>query len=389
MVEAIGGESNTCGNPEDLSGTIGSCAKQEPMYDSITSGFIMPEPEATVIISVCNNNVYAVGQWLQFASPFVTLQVVEKDGNGKNLTLRNACPNGDDIEDNPAAGSITVSKSSIFTVVSQPACTSDESRQEEINKAFSEMTELCIPNLEESEDGSTIQMTGRVETNPNDTGFKKCIRRIKGFLFKEGMPLLPGFTRLPTGADPAIYDSVVIHSTTGQTKVKNHPSKTPNLAAGKRYVQVYTSGAEVVAGPAYVQAMVRKVLVQSGSMLDVASLTDIAQNGTFTESFNLNIPEITDLLGQSPGYDHFYVDVLVRVGIYNTANNPQSLYTITLNDQDALMIGSSPFGSRFIEQVVIPIKVMRSDMLLNFKMVTVTNSARKHMRKVEILGVKF
>lgn len=388
LVETTQDMPDLTGNPQAVSSGTATCAKQEPSYDFITSGFIAPTTGGVVQVSVCNNAVYTLGQWLQFSSPFITLRVSAKDGNGKNMTLINSCSNGNPVSSNPAAGSVAVPQNSTFSVVGSPNCSSDSEEVELINTAFSEMEELCTPALIETDGGAVVQLTGQTRSNPDDTAFKQCIRRIKNAFFQNGMFKLPGFSTFPSGTDPTNYRDVVIHKTTGQEIAKPHPSETVGLIVNRKYTTAYTTGSEKVMGPVFFPSFFDKNLVDDGDVTVDANYLSILNGTPYTVVYNLNIAEITGLINADM-QDFFYLMVKSRFAVRSTANAVRWL-KVEMNGVEVGILGQGIYGWREVMNLMSYVKILRSDMNLTIKVTALRQGAGTvnmwFNKKIDLIG---
>jgi hypothetical protein len=283
-------------------GSEAACRKQEEMYDEILSGFILPLSTSNTNINVCNSSIYSIGQWIQFLNPSVTMQIVGINGNV--LTVVNRCENGQDIEANPISGTV-IAERTRFSIVGRPRCSALSERAEELQFALSDLEEICTPSMVESNPDSDIHPVGRVETNPNDVNFGRCLRKIYGFFFKKGTPVFPHIKKSLIASNNS-FNKLGISKISKEVWELPNYSEDPKVVSGKNYVIVNDSIGEKIIGPARIyvpfDSLVHSIgdltpysgVAASGSPLQVAGTFNLSAGGldsAFNEIININIAD--------------------------------------------------------------------------------------------------
>lgn len=354
MIKASAKSASTCGGSTAVSDT-NSCAKQEPEFDYALNGFIIPLAGNQASIGVCNGSVYSVGQWIQFISPLSFFKITSNVGNV--LTLVNQCPDGNVVAENPLAGQ-AIAQGSAFYVVPHPPCKSLEQRVEEVNSALAEAEQICVPALAESSETAWVQPVGRIEADPGDTSFRKCIRRIRGIIFKAGKPFL---TLLK---DNINFDTIGGYKRVGIDPVTKEVVQLPDygdadgLESDEQYgVAVRTSGDKVV-GPVAFFSPVDLLVVENGVPLNTASWTSFTTSLTVNNSLN-----IAGITGVRKYKDHYHA--LVHISMTMDESLPGAggtVYKVELNSEliayHTQYAPSTGNGRRRWLNMVIPIKVM-------------------------------
>ena len=355
MVKTTASEASTCSGPSAESG-VGACPRQEPAYDVSMSDFLVPTFGGSTVMEVCNPTIYTLNMWLQFTSPVALLQIINITGN--ILTLSNKCPNGEEILDNIV--STVIPKGTPFVVGNAPQCNTDAEDQERINSAFSQATELCIPNLETSKSTTTIRPIGKIESDSADGSIRHCIKAIYGILFKAGTPVLTALARkLPTDIN---YRRLGKHKTTNEVVQLDNYSETPDLSGQSYGLMINNSTERVV--PTYFMVFRRDVMIAGASGDNFATdWDDMPASLKIEQSFDL---PLDDLFNQR---DHIYVMVKVDLGIHSQAAGNKSL-AVYLNDLyrgKVVMNGTSDHASTTINTISAPVKIFKSDYKLKIR----------------------
>jgi hypothetical protein len=278
LVKASASTASTC-EPTDA-GSNASCSKQEDTFDEILNGFIMPISEAVANVNVCNSSVYSVGQWIQFLNPAATFQIVGINDN--NLSIVNRCDNGQPIGDNPVAGATQFQPRSRFSVVGRPRCSALSEDEEDVQNIISGLTQLCMPSLAESNQDSDIHPVGRVETDPQDVNFGKCIKRIYGMFFRKGVPFFPAIKQTSYTNLNALSRLMINKSDKSIIELPKL-SEDPDIVAGSNYVNVISPNQERLIGPTKIYIptdIVAYNLGQTGGFLDSPAPTFVNSTGS-------------------------------------------------------------------------------------------------------------
>lgn len=273
-------------DPIDSDTGIDSCTKKEPTFDVAVSGFVVPLPGETVNFTVCNPGIYNVGQWLYFINQEAHLRITSIAN--KVITLSSTCSGGEEIQGYVYSSSVVVAGSQ-FIVVGKPKCSSEESKDEDLSESLEGATQLCMPNMEETDPSSTIQVIGRVEADPQNINYRRCIRRIRDFLWKDGCPIWPSIKTIFSGESVA-YTRLGINKTTGE--VRKYTAEVENSVAGEGYVETYYENNIKFIGPAHIPRIVDPIqLMAVGSYLSRVSVPE-------DNSYNFNFGLASSLINQ-------------------------------------------------------------------------------------------
>lgn len=358
LVKATSSEASSCGTGDGLD-PISDCVKQEQMYDFSLSDFMVPSQTGATSMEVCNPNVYSIGMWLQFTSPIVTLQI--SNISGSILTLINHCPDGSIVGDNPDVGQV-VYRNTRFVVSSAPGCISDEKYLEKIQDALSSVVEICVPNLAQSSSTAIIQPVGRVDSDPNNLGAKKCIRRIFGFLFKAGTPVLSAL-KLVKGEQAYDYRRIVKHKITNEIKHLENYGEYAELLIGRQYLVGIQKNSETLIGPSYVMYPFHSIVHENTASLDPNDWPDL--NLTYDHDFDIGgVPQIEGLDGS---LDHYFANVRIEVAVRSVADNITKIYLNNVSSGRVYSSQSSTESNIQFNSITIPIRVSRSDNKINLK----------------------
>lgn len=379
MVKATGKNPSTCGLPDSSGATTGtvSCPKQEPEFDNTLSDFVVPATGASVSIQVCNPSVYSVDQWIQFPNG-LTMQVISITGN--NLQIRNSCPNGSPIIDNPTAG-LVISRNTRFFTVGKPPCQTEEQRLDEILEALSGASEICVPDLVESSNQAHVQPVGRVEADPSDTSFKKCLRRIYGILFKAGTPILSAIQKV-SEANIGNYRKLGIDKANREVWEIPDFSEFTGLTSGQQYQTAFKpNGTEYIIGPDYGFKPVNITLLEiPTNPLSGTFATSPASATILNQTFNLSSQ--TDISSIKRNQDHYYVLAHLEVG-YTQAIQGVKILAARLNG--SLVCTSVDLYGR--NTLTIPIRVENSNNELTLLIEQSVASVSNYIVRLYIRGV--
>lgn len=325
LVRATGKNASKCGDAaslaeaaaDGLSSTVG-CTKTDPTYDLLMADFAFPS-DGTAVALVCNGAIYSVGQWIEFVNAGAKVQITSI--NDKQLTVRAICNNGAVIDSNPTAGTI-IKKNDSIVAIDAPECLTDAQKLERITSALESAEQLCLPALVEgSGNNAKYQMVGWLAENPDDSGFKKCLKRMVSFFFKAGHPYLENLDLVDL-ASSSSYRPLVIHKTTHKIVEQKNLSEETALEAGKKYVYGVISGSQALV-EGYVFAPIDGVELfnHGGDFDDPDNWTAIPSGTPLETSVNLNVSSVNaiSILG-----DYFYAVLRINLGCWNPSAFPIS-----------------------------------------------------------------
>lgn len=394
MVKATASQANACGNPSTAATPLSTCPNQDPTFDSLLSDFVLPAHGLAVGVSVCNNTIYAVGQYLQFVDSNVIVSIAALDAGGKIMTIRNACNNGNEIG-NPSG--VIINSGAKFYAVQSPPCLSSEEQNTLVADALNSSTELCVPSLGETTDTSVVQIVGRRESDSEDSSAKKCIRRVKAFLFKLGAPFLPSITQATESDNAATYSRLGIRRTGGEkgqvVQLKEIPdyafgTTADKLRAGFKYIFAGNSAqVQKPVGPAFVYSPFDpvKLFEEKGTISSSGTYTNLASGGTYTKSFSLNIPEITTNLKNKDLQDHYYLNLHLIVAVQAGSAGAARYMSFKINDVLVTSVWGNNAGMYSGHALTIPVKILNTDTSFELK-IQATGAGQAFYYKVTGLG---
>jgi len=357
MVKATASEASSCGVAGVAGGTE-ACEKQEPMYDSSLSDFLLPDTTGSTSMEVCNASIYTVSMWLQFLLPVATLQIVNITGNV--LSLANKCPNGEPIDDNPIIGTV-ISRGTQFVVGTEPQCFTDAEDAERINSALEDLTQLCMPNLAISSSTAQIRPIGKLESDPSDLSMQKCIKAIYGIIFKAGTPILTALG-LKESLD-LNYRRLAKHKTTNEVvHLKNYSE---NVGSPESHALLINKNTER-AVPTYFIHLSRFEVASKPSPLDPTDW-DTIDAGGFEATYDVSGNGISGLFSDR---DHIYVMARLDLGLYDLDDGNRTIKA-NLNGYPIgrVAINNGPSdNSLAVNTISVPIKVMKSNYDLVLKL---------------------
>lgn len=293
LVRATGKNASKCGSAdESIDPSSLECTKSDPTYDALLADFALPSDSAVPIL-VCNGALYSVGQWIQFVNAGATVQILSINGN--EITVRAICSNGVEIDGNPTAGTI-IRKNDSIIAVNAPDCLTAAEKQERIFAQLETATQLCLPALEEENSATAeMQVAGWKRSDPDDSSFRKCIKRIASFFFKDGKPYLTDLDTVNL-ATSSSHVPLVIDKTTG--KVSKQINKSINEGA---FVFAPIEGQSIYT-------------LGGSSFSEIGNWVNVAAATPHEVTLNFNISSINDLtiLG-----DYFYVHLRINLGCWN------------------------------------------------------------------------
>lgn len=383
MVRATASESSTCGDGSPSTGRE-SCDKQEPMYDYSLSDFVIPSTGFTTSMAVCNPGIYAVGMWLQFIDPVVSLKIVNISND--ILSLMNGCGDGLDIDENPDPG-LAVSRNTKFVVSGGPLCETDEEEWDRISQSFSFAKEICTPNLEQASITAIVHPVGRIDSDPSNLGVGKCIKRLYGFIMNAGRPIFSALGNpLEINSDTiANYRPVVKHKTGNGLFQRKNYSESPDIEPNTQYGLGVTTGSEKLQPTYFTRPGI--VTIEENTVETNPVLWPVLET-TFTKEYLL-----TSFAGATPpsshALDHYYAIVRIEVATLDTPLNVFRTTEVSLNgvkagrsmtfkDDDATVVYNS---------ISIPIKVLKSDNKLTLEMKT--SASIQFYYKISVDGLMY
>lgn len=335
LVKATGTNAGTCGDIDLDSSINENCAKQDPMFDFSKSDFIVPLPSSITQMEVCNSDIYSIEMWLQFLNPIVTLNISNITGN--ILTLRNRCPDGSAISSNPNAGA-AIARGTKFVVCDAPICNTNADTLEAIQEALASASEVCVPAMEVSSSQAIIHPVGRVESDSLNSSAGKCLKRIYGFLFNGGTPVLSDLELRSPLVVPS-YRRIVKNIFNNEIVELQNYSEYPQASPTHQKALSVMSTGERLIGPVRFVNATRRVFYENdldndyrnwplSSNTEISKTIDIS-DWTCYESIRLHT-------------DNIYVQIQLDVCLFSSENynkiaisaNDSSLGQIFANDND-------------------------------------------------------
>ncbi len=352
LVETTASQASSCG--ESTNQENQNCNKKDQTFDSFLNGFIVPLSGNSVNVNVCNGSLYVHGQWIQTVSPVCYFKILSVASN--TITLVNQCPQGFEVPENPEAG-LAIPAGAFFYVVSEPQCESDEEKVENLNKALGIAEALCVPVMVESDDIEEIQPVGRVNANPANSAFKKCIKRIKGVIFKSGALFLSALKNNINSTEYGLYRKLGINNTSKEVVELPNYGEFTGALDGKQYaVGAFGNESEKIVGPASFFCPVDVLLVENAIPESIPSWTSFV--GDLMVLISTNIAEINAIIKHK---DHYHA--LVHLSMVLDELIPSgAIFKIEMNNELVGFLtsysGASGFGGKKWFNIVMPIKVM-------------------------------
>lgn len=375
LVKSTASEASTCGVGSGSDPTA-SCDKQEPMFDSSMSDFVLPDVNGNTSMEVCNASIYSVGMWIEFNSPIASMQIVNITGN--ILSLVNRCANGEPIDGNPTAGAV-VHRGATFVVTGGPNCFTDAEDAERINSALATLEQLCIPNMIVSSETATIRPVGKIESDTADTGVKKCLKMIYGILFKAGTPVLTAL-KLIDNVDRPSYRVLVKNKITNEVGHIKNWSETPDLTNESNVIMVNKNREVLV--PAYLMYILKSVIKERASASDP---TVWPSSGDYSETFSLNYAPINQLINDR---DHFYAVVRLEIACYDTSGLHSLLASLNGLIVGGVMVdGTGDASGVQKNSITTYVKVLKSNyqLILNMNL----SVAMRNYFKISLEGIYY
>lgn len=354
LVKANGQDAGTCGTVPS-SGTT-NCAKTEPMFDSILSDFLVPSEESSVNMQVCNGAIYTVGMWIEFINPYCRMKITAINGN--ILSVVNACTNGDDIDNNPAPSTV-INRGTRFSVVGKPPCDIDYT--EKLQESFATVTELCMPALGITSETAVVHPVGRTQSDPENSGVGKCLRRIFGIVFKAGRPFLSAMGAPVNIDDLNQYRRLIRKNDTGAIHVAKNYSEQQDVVAGNRYLLSIDKTRERVTIPAYVCQMWHYELKENTSNTDPTSWPSFTNDF----EFEINVGSLDRIQAIDNVRDHYYLMLRIEVGTYKAG--AYEIVQARIDDKRALKVVAGNNAMAF-NSVLMPMRIAKADDKFKFKL---------------------
>lgn len=314
LVKATGKNSSTCGDIDDLDSANSDCVKQEPMFDFSKSDLIIPLFSSSTQMEVCNSDIYSISMWVQFLNPVTTMMISNITGN--ILTLSNRCSNGQVITTNPAVGT-AITRGTRFVVCDAPICETDQEQLEITKESIRSMTELCLPLLEETSSTSTVHPLGRVESDSNNSFAGKCVKRIKEFYFKNGIPFFTTLNNIPISDNPKFKKLARNPITNEIAQLKDYSEHSGTDSLSHSTLSILSTGEKVV-GPVHFSRQVSVDLFTNTSSDDF-NAWPISVATEIEKSIDLSDQSVYDSVRNLS--DHvwmtFRLDISPRCGNFN------------------------------------------------------------------------
>lgn len=387
LVKASSSTASTC-EPTDVAQSL-NCRKQEDTFDEILNGFIMPPPDGVASVTVCNPSIYSAGQWVQFINPSATLQIVGINDN--ILSLANRCENGLPIDSNPLGGAVQFSANSRFIISSRPRCSNLTEDEDEIQGIISGLEELCMPSLTESNQDSDIHPVGRVEIDPQDVNFSKCIKRIYGFFFRKGVPYFPAIRQSNYENINALSRLMINKSDKSLVELPKI-SEYPGMTSGNKYIYSYSPGDEKPIGPTKIFIPANEIAYNLGDIGgdgDSPIPTHVAASGSppqLTGTFNLSGSSLntffSSLLSPVTAFEaelEFYIQI-------NTTSALRKFYSVMINDERCAREDSGQRSCSFLFRKRINFTDRNNNIPYKFSQIT-TNKPFGVSMRVKLLGI--
>lgn len=312
MVKGTSKDASKCGDIDDqISSADAACNKDDPTYDVLLASFAMPDEDSVPAI-VCDGSLYSVGQWIQFVTAKATLQVVAINNN--ELTLKAVCSNGSRINGNPTVGTVIRKSDSIITV-GAPECLTSAQELDRIFERLAEAEEFCLPALSEQDNSTAnMQVVGWTKEDSGNSGFKKCIRRLASFFFKNNHPY---FTALDTVdlSSSSSYRPMVIHKTTKRVVQQKNLSEETAIEAGKKYVYGVVGGSQaLIEGYTFSPIDGQEIYKHGGEFDSPDDWVHVPIATPLEANLSLSIGSVNalEILG-----DYFYAVLRINVGVHN------------------------------------------------------------------------
>lgn len=241
LVKATGQSAQTCQqNAEDAAQV--QCLKSESTYDKVLNDFSIPAIAQTISVMVCNASIYYVGQWLYFPVTSDRLQIASKSDTNNVLYLRNGCTDFvTPIADNRDPGNI-IAINSPFIVCDSPDCTTAEELSAKLLSAINLSECIQVDALKEAGVTEKVQFVGRVISDPNNSGFKKCIKRIVGFFADLNGRLFAEKLSYMDENNVTRYTEIMLDTSTKEIVRRKLPSSR-GISSTKQYGLVQYGGA--------------------------------------------------------------------------------------------------------------------------------------------------
>lgn len=385
MVQATGVEADPCGYLREQVSPTSACPKQEPTYDFILSGFVVPLVGSTINVNVCNVNVYSLLSYVYFPGFNLWMQIVASSTENKTLSLKNACVDGvNAVEGNPDPGQ-AIPINSTFVVCDAPRCDSVEEDRAELESALSNSTELCVPQFGETSNTAIVQLVGRTEADPGDSGFKKCLKRVAALFFQNGAIRQPNIETV-SEASYSAYRKAGIEKTTKQMRMLPNIGEFAGVVAGKKYIMGGTTATEKPVGPALIFSPITKAYAEVGTITNDGTYTNLANGNTFSNDYSVNIPEITGLLNRDL-QDHYYLELKLIVGMQAASGASHRFLKVKLNNEIIGVLSGTANGIHTFQTYIVPIKIMQVDTTFNLKLEADGNGIAYYF-KLDAIGVR-
>lgn len=374
LVKASGANAGVCGTPVASAGA--TCIKKDSTYDVSLSDFLIPDGSSTINIQVCNGKLYAVNSWIEFTNPSAILKITAISGN--ILTLKNQCPDGSELEENPPISTV-IAKNTPFVVCGKPPCEIDY--ESKLAEALADVQEICVPSLGATSMTAIVHPVGAVQSDPSNLSVGKCIRRIFGVLFKAGRPFLSAMGAPIDLNDLSGYRRLVRKNDTGGVYTAKNFWEYVGIVAKERYALSIDSTRERVTGPIFLAQMWHMVVEENTAN----------DNPSTWPSFSNSLEKDYDL----GGYDkiqaidntreYYYVLVRLEVGAQKTGST--EIVQAYLNGKQCgrVFAGSGAMYLTQFNMSTTPIRVNKSDDKLTVKFLA--NGTVKLYYKVHIEAI--
>lgn len=374
---------NGCGDPSATVSPVSSCLIQEPTFDVINSSFVLPVHGGAIDVSVCNVSAYSEGQYLEFINEGIVMLVAGINPTNRTITLRNTCANGNEIDSNVEAGA-AVSSGAPFNVVGSPPC-GESQDSAAIFGAIADAEEICIPEMLEGSSTAEFQAVGRIEQDEDNLDQGKCLKRIPGVFFNPEGPTFRGTDQLPSDQIFA-YDFLAINRANGEVRAVPSPA-VGTTGNQKAFLYTFSKTGTSPVGPAYVESMLNPfhLFEEKNTATDHNTYTALADAGTFSKDFPISVAAITDVLKSS--IDHYYLELLVDVGLFATSGTNRRYLEVLINDISYGYVMGTSGGVMAMGHFRIPVRILKTDTKFTFKL-KATNNGVRYYYKITCVSVK-
>ena len=388
MVKATPAEATVCKDKDLATNLKLSCLKKDSAYDRILGDISIPSVGNTITATVCNGDLYHVGQWVYFPISQDLLKIVTIIGNV--ISLRNGCNDGiTAIAGNRDPGNIIL-KDAPFYPVDAPDCETQSSKDSKLLLALDSAASYPANNLVVGGITERIQVVGRVNTYPNNSGVRKVIKRIAGFFSDlNGRIYMEKLAQVDENLLSDYQDLMFVSATKEIVKRKKPVDR--GLTSAVQYLggffgnkhqaikgKVFNGFTPIVLKDSNPGGLANNAFIRTVGGVSVSTATP------YEETFNLNSPSIAAL---NILEDNFYAIIDIEVAIAGSShaviNYPE------LHVQNVRIANLATFYSPF-QRITIPVRVLNdSNKELKVRIETdIPAQTLKAVLTIRLLGVQ-